>query len=85
MDARSLLSLSYLESVALVALGHLQDQGGQHVEALAVAHGLVPAGVGQQHPLQHHPVLLPLLAAVGTAARPVQVLEKKILSARSRN
>lgn len=66
----------YLECIALVALGNLQDERGQHVEPLAVAHCLVPAGVGQQHPLQHHPVLLALLAAVRAAARPVQVLDK---------
>ena len=64
----------YLQCVALAALCDLQYECCQHVEALAVAHGFIPAGVGQQHPLQHHSVLLPLLATVGTAAGPVQVL-----------
>ena len=64
----------HLQCVALAALCDLQYERGQHVEPLAVAHGFIPAGVGQQHPLQHHAVLLPLLATVGTAAGPVQVL-----------
>lgn len=65
---------AHLQRVALVSLRHLQDQSRQNVEPLAVTDGLVPAGVGQQNPLQNHPVLLPLLAAVGAAACPVQVL-----------
>lgn len=65
----------YLQCIALASFSNFQDERGQDVESLAVAHGLVPAGVGQQHPLQHHPVLLPLLAAVRTAASPVQVLD----------
>lgn len=65
----------YLECIALVAFGHFQYECSQHVESLAVAHSLIPAGVGEQHPLQDHPVLLPLLATVRTAARPVQVLD----------
>lgn len=66
----------YLQCVALAALCNFQDESSQDVEALTVTHCFIPAGIGQQHPLQHHPVLLPLLATVGTAAGPVQVLDR---------
>lgn len=67
-------SAFYLQCIALIAFSNFQYECSQDVESLAVAHCFIPAGVGQQHPLQHHPVLLPLLAAVRTAAGPVQVL-----------
>lgn len=54
----------YLQGVTLVSFSDFQDECGQDIEPLAVAHALVPSGVGQQYPLQHHSVLLPLLAAI---------------------
>lgn len=74
-EVNTLCVCVYLECIALVAFSNFQYECSQYVESLAVAHSLIPAGVGEQHPLQHHPVLLPLLAAVRTAARPVQVLD----------
>lgn len=52
----------YLQSISLVLVSDVEDEGGEDVEALAVAGHLVPAGVAEQHPLQGHSVLLILYA-----------------------
>ena len=67
----------YLESVGLGFFHDLQDEGGEHVEALAVSDRLVPPGVGEQDPLQHHLVLLGVLAAEEAAPRAVEVLKRR--------
>lgn len=65
-----------LERVAVAPVDHLEDEGGEEVEALAVADGLVPAGVRQQHALEQRLVLLGQLPAEEAAARAVQVLRR---------
>ena len=45
------------------------------VLTLAIADGLVPPGVGQQDPLQHHLVGLRVLPAEEAATCPVKILK----------
>lgn len=67
----------YLEALRFGAVHHFEEEGGEDVEALAVADGLVPAGVREQDALEEHLVGQGVVAAKQTAARPVQVLQRQ--------
>ena len=45
-----------LEGGFFISFRDLQYEGGEHIETLTVAHCLIPAGVSEQHSLQHQSV-----------------------------
>ena len=63
-----------LQGVVLPLVHDVQDESGQHVEALTVADLLVPARVREQHALQHGPLLVIVRTTEAATTRPVQVL-----------
>ena len=58
MGEESFCCHNYLEGVSFLPVHDFKEECSYHVEALAVADGLVPAGVRQEDPLEQSPLFL---------------------------
>lgn len=61
----------HLHRGGLGAIHYLQNEGGQHVQALAIADGLVPSGETKQNSTKHRLIVSASCTAKQTAARSV--------------
>lgn len=57
----------HLHGRGLGPIHNLQNEGGQHVQALAIADRLVPSGETEQNPTEHRLIVSPSRAAKQTA------------------
>lgn len=61
----------HLHRGGLGPIHNLQNEGGEHVQALAIADGLVPSGEAEQNTSEHRLIVSASCPAKQTAACPV--------------